>query len=46
MHIARRAGLSLTVIAAPTARGFYEKCGFVAEGEADTRFGPALRMSR
>jgi GNAT superfamily N-acetyltransferase len=45
-HEARRAGLSLTVIAAPAARGFYEKCGFSLEGETKTRFGPALRMSR
>lgn len=45
-HRARRAGLSLTVIAAPAARQFYEKCGFSVEGEAETRFGPALRMSR
>lgn len=45
-HQARLAGLSLTVIAAPAARGFYEKCGFSVEGEAQTRFGPALSMSR
>lgn len=45
-HEARRRGLALTVTAAPTARQFYEKCGFVFEGEARTRFGPALRMSR
>ena len=29
-----------------TAKGFYERCGFTIEGAADTRFGPALRMSR
>jgi GNAT superfamily N-acetyltransferase len=46
VHEARRAGLSLTVIAAPGAREFYERCGFSVEGEAETRFGPALRMSR
>ena len=46
VHQARRKGLSLSVIANPTARGFYEKCGFAVEGEAQTRFGPALRMSR
>jgi GNAT superfamily N-acetyltransferase len=46
VHEARRAGLSLTVIAAPGAREFYERCGFSVEGEAATRFGPALRMSR
>ena len=46
VHHARRIGLSVTVIANPTARLFYEKCGFVLEGEAETRFGPALSMSR
>ena len=45
-HKAREAGLSLTVVAAPAARGFYERCGFSVEGDAETRFGPALRMSR
>ena len=45
-HEARRRGLTLTVIASPRARGFYESCGFSVEGEAQTRFGPALRMSR
>jgi len=45
-HEARRRGLSLTVIANPSVRGFYESCGFSVEGEAQTRFGPALRMSR
>lgn len=43
---ARQAGLSLTVVSAPAARSFYEKCGFTVEGDAETRFGPALRMSR
>jgi len=43
---ARQRGLTLTVIANPTARSFYEKCGFSVEGEAKTRFGPGLRMSR
>jgi hypothetical protein len=28
------------------ALGFYEKSGFAREGEAQTRFGPAIRMSR
>jgi GNAT superfamily N-acetyltransferase len=46
VHEARRQGLSITVIANPSARTFYEKCGFTVEGEAKTRFGPALRMSR
>lgn len=45
-HEARRRGLALSVTAGKAARGFYEKCGFVVEGEAQTRFGPALRMSR
>jgi len=36
----------MTVIANPAAREFYEKCGFAVEGEAQTRFGRALRMSR
>ena len=47
MHEARRRGLSLmTVVAEPAAKEFYERCGFTAEGTAETRFGPALRMSR
>jgi GNAT superfamily N-acetyltransferase len=45
-HEARRKGLALTVIANPTARGFYEKCGFSVESEEQTRFGPGLRMSK
>ena len=45
-HQARRKGLALTVIANPAAREFYENCGFSLEGEAQTRFGRALRMSR
>lgn len=46
-QLARDRGLSLvTVIASPTARQFYEQCGFTVEGEEQTRFGPALRMSR
>jgi GNAT superfamily N-acetyltransferase len=43
---ARQRGLSITVTAAPGARQFYERCGFAVEGEAQTRFGPAVRMSR
>ena len=46
VHEARRQGLTMTVIANPSAREFYEKCGFTIEGDAQTRFGPALRMSR
>ena len=45
-HQARLRGLTLTVVAAPRARGFYESCGFTVEAEEQTRFGPALRMSR
>jgi GNAT superfamily N-acetyltransferase len=45
-HEARRHGRALTVTANPTARGFYERCGFSFEGETETRFGPGLRMSR
>lgn len=45
-HVARMKGLTLTVIANPRALGFYEKCGFSVEGEARTRFGPGLRLSR
>lgn len=46
VHEARQRGLSLTVIASPRARGFYETCGFSVEGDEQTRFGPAFRMSR
>ena len=46
VHEARRQGLTMMVIANPSAREFYEKCGFTLEGETETRFGPALRMSR
>ena len=46
-HEARRRGHSLvTVVASPAVREFYERCGFSVEGEAETRFGPAVRMSR
>lgn len=46
VHEARLQGLAMMVIANPSARTFYEKCGFTVESEAETRFGPALRMSR
>lgn len=46
VHEARRRGLALMVVANRAALGFYERCGFTLEGEAQTRFGPALRMSR
>ena len=45
-HEARRRGFTLSVTASPSAREFYEKCGFTFESETQTRFGPALRMSR
>jgi GNAT superfamily N-acetyltransferase len=45
-HQARRKGLALTVVASPSARRFYKRCGFAVEGDTQTRFGPALRMSR
>ena len=45
-HQARRKGLTLTVVANPRARGFYESCGFSVEGEEQTCFGPALRMTK
>jgi GNAT superfamily N-acetyltransferase len=45
-HEARDRGLALTVIANPSARRFYESCGFSVEGETPTRFGPAFRMSK
>ena len=46
VHEARRQGLAVMVVAEPSAREFYEKCGFTLEEPAETRFGPALRMSR
>jgi GNAT superfamily N-acetyltransferase len=45
-HEARKRGLALKVIANPSARRFYESCGFTVEGEEQTRFGPALRMTK
>jgi GNAT superfamily N-acetyltransferase len=45
-HEARRRGLALKVIANPRARPFYESCGFLLEGEVETRFGPGLRMTK
>lgn len=43
---ARKRGFALTVIANPSTRRFYESCGFSVEGDVQTRFGPAIRMSR
>lgn len=45
-HEARKRGLALKVIANPRAKPFYESCGFSVEGELETRFGPALRMTK
>ena len=45
-HEARLSGMTLKVTASPSARLFYESCGFTVEGDERTRFGPALRMSR
>jgi len=45
-HEARKRGLALTLIANPRARRFYEHCGFSLEAEVQTRFGPALKMTK
>jgi GNAT superfamily N-acetyltransferase len=45
-HEARQRGFTLAVTAIPGVGEFYERCGFSVEGEVQTRFGPALRMSR
>lgn len=45
-HEARRRGLALKVIANPSVRRFYETCGFSSEGEVQTHFGPAIRMTK
>ena len=45
-HASRLSGMTLKVTAGPSARPFYESCGFAVEGDEQTRFGPALRMSR
>ncbi len=39
------AGVGLEVIAGP-ARSFYERLGFAVLSDAETRFGPAVRMRR
>lgn len=43
---ARGKGLALSVIAKPSMRRFYESCGFTVEGDEQTRFGPAFRMTK
>ena len=45
-HEARNRGLAISVVANPRARRFYEHCGFSVEDEVQTRFGPALRMTK
>jgi GNAT superfamily N-acetyltransferase len=42
---AARGGTALEVTAGP-AQGFYERTGFHLIGDAQTRFGPAVRMRR
>ncbi len=42
---AARGGRALEVTAGP-AQGFYERTGFHLIGDAQTRFGPAVRMRR
>jgi hypothetical protein len=37
--------MRIEVVANPQAVAFYEAVGFVEDGEAQTRFGPAPRMS-
>ena len=43
---ASRGSKVLTVIANPTAEQFYERCGFSVVGMTQTRFGPAVLMTR
>jgi GNAT superfamily N-acetyltransferase len=44
---ARQAGLArLLVVAHPRTLRFYRRAGFVEQGSAATRFGPALRLAR
>jgi GNAT superfamily N-acetyltransferase len=46
IRIARERGaMRIEVVANPQAVAFYEAVGFVENGEAQTRFGPAPRMS-
>lgn len=41
-----RDGAAALEVTAGPAQGFYEKLGFSVIGEAETRFGPAVRMRR
>ena len=46
-RLARERGATrIDVVANPQALAFYTAVGFIATGEAQTRFGPAPRMSR
>jgi GNAT superfamily N-acetyltransferase len=36
----------LSVVANPNALHFYERCGFIETGATETRFGPAITMTR
>jgi GNAT superfamily N-acetyltransferase len=45
MELARRRAVSrIEVTANPHALSFYEKTGFIADHETETRFGPSARM--
>jgi GNAT superfamily N-acetyltransferase len=45
-ELARDAGVRrVAVVAEPHAAAFYERNGFVREGDVPTRFGPAVRMA-
>lgn len=45
VHIAQQRGERRVVVTGNVhAREFYETVGFVTDGDADTQFGPALRM--
>lgn len=41
-----RGAASITVVAGPEARAFYERCGFAYESDATTLFGSAVLMRR
>jgi GNAT superfamily N-acetyltransferase len=37
---------ALVVVANPNALHFYERCSFIETGSTETRFGPAITMTR
>jgi ribosomal protein S18 acetylase RimI-like enzyme len=43
---ATRSGAAFLEVSAGPAQGFYERVGFAVIGSAETRFGPAARISR